>query len=329
MEKNLIDTYNEQVECCFINEMFSVRDNGSVLRHAINDKRLRQLDNKWTFGNVNKQSGYLQISSISIHRIVATAFHGNPPTKNHVVDHIDTNRQNNRPENLRWVTRLENLLLNPITVKKIELICGNIEAFLENPSKFKNSFNKTNFSWMGAVSFQEATACKNQLINWAKSETKSTKVESLSKWIYYRHLPKEITKTDEIEYYDSITKNAIQIGIKTATEFICCPDSDLSISLIDYSNNLKVGQVFSSNKYFKSIIEDYALTENEMQLFVVFNTTSEHSVKPWYLVQIFIENNLYVHKSLGSFFTKEGALKQLTIEQGFEWQGESSIDDYC
>ncbi|WP_294143305.1 HNH endonuclease signature motif containing protein [uncultured Sanguibacteroides sp.] len=33
----------------------------------------------------------------------------------YVVDHIDTNRQNNRIENLRWLTKLENVLLNPIS----------------------------------------------------------------------------------------------------------------------------------------------------------------------------------------------------------------------
>jgi len=33
-----------------------------------------------------------------------TAFHGAPPTNDHFVDHIDTNKQNNRPANLRWVT---------------------------------------------------------------------------------------------------------------------------------------------------------------------------------------------------------------------------------
>lgn len=46
----------------------------------------------------------MEIASVRVHRIVATAFHGNPPTKEYVVDHIDTNRQNNRPDTL---TRLK------------------------------------------------------------------------------------------------------------------------------------------------------------------------------------------------------------------------------
>lgn len=48
---------------------------------------------------------------------IATAFHGEPPSPQYVVDHIDTNCRNNRPENLRWLTRLENALMNPITRK--------------------------------------------------------------------------------------------------------------------------------------------------------------------------------------------------------------------
>ena len=66
------------------------------------------------------------ISKHKVHRIVATAFHGPQPTEHHVVDHIDTNRRNNRPENLRWVTRLENVLTNPITAKRVEYPYGEL-----------------------------------------------------------------------------------------------------------------------------------------------------------------------------------------------------------
>lgn len=44
-----------------------------------------------------------------IHRLVARAFLGEPPTDEHEINHKDANKQNNRPENLEWVTRQENL----------------------------------------------------------------------------------------------------------------------------------------------------------------------------------------------------------------------------
>ncbi len=34
------------------------------------------------------------------HRIVATAFHGEPPTKEHVVDHMDTNKRNEQDQKI-------------------------------------------------------------------------------------------------------------------------------------------------------------------------------------------------------------------------------------
>ena len=50
-----------------------------------------------------------------VHRLVAMAFIPNPEGKD-FIDHIDTNRKNNKVENLRWVTRTENRN-NPISVK--------------------------------------------------------------------------------------------------------------------------------------------------------------------------------------------------------------------
>lgn len=49
----------------------------------------------------------------SIYRAVAELFIPNPENKPYV-DHIDTNRQNNRVDNLRWVTSKENSN-NPLT----------------------------------------------------------------------------------------------------------------------------------------------------------------------------------------------------------------------
>lgn len=51
----------------------------------------------------------------TIHRLVALAFIPNPDNKPEI-DHINTNRIDNRVENLRWVTRKENGT-NPETIK--------------------------------------------------------------------------------------------------------------------------------------------------------------------------------------------------------------------
>jgi len=56
---------------------------------------------------------------------------------------------------------------------------------------------------------------------------------------------------------------------------------------------------------------------------------STEGVKPWALAKISYENGVFVHSSLGSFFSKEGAEKQFYLAQGLEWYGGDSIDDYC
>jgi hypothetical protein len=122
------------------------------MRCARPQRRRRPLDEIWTFGTLNRHSGYPELAGHVVHRIVATAFHGPCPSAEYVVDHIDTNRQNNRADNLRWVTRLDNILLNPITRTRIELEYGSLEAFFENPGA---SF-LPNMEWMRAVTKEQA-----------------------------------------------------------------------------------------------------------------------------------------------------------------------------
>lgn len=63
-----------------------------------------------------KPNGYLSIALSAggdggwyyLHRVVAKAFFGPPPTKNHEVNHINGCRNDNRACNLEWVTRTEN-----------------------------------------------------------------------------------------------------------------------------------------------------------------------------------------------------------------------------
>lgn len=327
---NPADDFSREIACIHKGEQYLVRDNGKVLRQPPLGKKPRVHDNKWTFGKPNAKTGYLEISSVRVHRIVATAFHGEPPTKEHVVDHIDTNRHNNRPQNLRWVTRLENVLLNPITAKRIATVCGSVEAFLADPSKFRDQFPEPNYSWMCSVGIEEANTSLQRMLSWAASEHLPTG-GGLGIWIYGRSLAyrAEEVKPEEI-ITTALTPNAAQRNWKTPSVFPLCPSEPTGEPMEAYSKKLMAGSVFCSNNTFSSLVSEYGFSEDRQTLYVLTESTEgDEAIKPWALAAITYENGLYIHATIGTYFTREGADKQFHLVRGLEWNGEDTIDDFC
>lgn len=326
-----IHNFNQEIDCVYKDERYSVRDNGAILRHPRNDKHLRPIDNQWTFGKPNDKTGYMTIASVVVHRIVATAFHGIPPTTEHIVDHIDTNRRNNRPENLRWVTRLENALSNPITLKRIKYICGSIESFLDDPSKLAQSSQKTSFKWMRNVTPEEARNCYNRMQNWAKSN-KTSSDGALGEWIFEQptqnNLPIETPQEEQEEecLIMSKTHGATQKDWQTPSEFPCCPQESTDTPIASYVEKLKIGAIFAINDIYKSIVLKFAADATMQTIYVMCESDN---MKPWSLAKITYENGMYIHANLGSFFSQEGAEKYFCLEQGLEWTGGDTFDDYC
>jgi hypothetical protein len=175
----MINDYNEIKECVYKNEHYSVRDNGAIMRHPREGKKVRKDDSFWTFGIKNWQTGYMHFGNISGHRvhiIVATAFLGAKDSNTYVVDHIDTNRSNNRIENLRWFTRLENALNNEITRNKIIYICGSIEAFIQDPSILRARIaGSPSLEWMRTVTPEEATIAFENIKQYWEEQAKYPK----------------------------------------------------------------------------------------------------------------------------------------------------------
>lgn len=174
----MINDYNEVRECVYKDEHYSVRDNGAIMRHLREGKKARRDDGIWTFGLKNPQNGYMMLGQHRVHIIVATAFLGARDSKVYVVDHIDTNRCNNRVENLRWFTRLENALNNEITRNKIIYICGSIEAFIENPSILRERLrlvNEPSLEWMRTVTKEEAALAYENLKRYWEEQAKNPK----------------------------------------------------------------------------------------------------------------------------------------------------------
>ena len=328
-----VDDYTREEECIYKDERYSARDNGAVWRHPREGKKPRPTDCLWTFGKPNDKTGYMEIGSARVHIIVATAFHGVRDTKIYVVDHVDTNRRNNRQENLRWLTRLENVLLNPISRKKIEWICGcSAEEFLANPEKYRDLILlDTGFGWMRTVTKEEGDQCLKNLLEWAASD-KQPSGGTMGEWIY-RPLSMGNSPAEEIpegpDYMLSLTPGAAQRGWRTPSEFPCTPQEVGDNPLAAYAANLKVGAVFSSNQYGASLVMDSGFSEDKQSLYVMTESSEgEAAVKRYALGTVTYEDGLFIHAG-HTFFTKEGAEKQLTLAQGLEWTGGDSIDDYC
>lgn len=333
-EVNVNDFINEK-ECLFEDERYSVRDNGAIFRHSREGKRNRKSDEQWTFGIENLENGYLHISSVRVHRIVATAFHGDPPDPKYVVDHIDTNRHNNRPENLRWLTRLENTLQNPVTRKKIEYLCGSIEAFLENPSMLNDRQLEPSYSWMRTVTKEEATNCKNRMAIWASQENKIYKARS-DRYIdidrvrasYEKSMFKPLNKFDAgfgREPGLDITKTMWSAAYMFAPNYFhLCPDSFKSDRLQEYFQNIKVGKDFASTEndenhpelsYSLKVID--SIIRQEKQLLVVF---CERTDKKFVIVgiELYNKNQWFIHYNLGAYSDLEIAQQRFVEAQKFE-----------
>ena len=108
MEHVDVNDFKSEVEVVYKGELYSVRDNGAIMRHAPVGAKARPKDNIWTFGKKDERTGYMLLVSCRIHIVVCMAFNGEMPQPNMVVDHIDTNRCNNRPENLTQLSLFEN-----------------------------------------------------------------------------------------------------------------------------------------------------------------------------------------------------------------------------
>ena len=359
---DLLLVFGETKECDYKERHYSVRDNGSIFRHPKEGSRTSKLDNIWTFGTKDERTGYMLYGGVRVHQVVATAFHGSPIDQNMVVDHLDTNRCNNRPENLRWVTRLENVLNNPITRRRIEMLCGSIENFLKDPSKLRESASEPNTKWMRTVSKEEAAKCLKNLSRWAEEDNvlvrpaQSKKSEGIGEWIYnssddgfgeswdkdwhkrdYRSdyqkqidTIEEENRRDYEEQYglkDSLTPGALQLNWKVQTEFPLCPQDPSDTPLQDYLSNLKEGQIFCHNDVYESPVLKAGINETGQKIAVL--CTTSNSVTNFALSEITFKDGKFIHENIRTFFTEDGAEKYYTLSLGREWPGADVMEDYC
>ena len=364
METPDINDFTEERVCEYKGRRYYVRDNGAVYRQCKEDGKIRKWDEEWTFGKFDPKTGYMLIGQERVHRIVCTAYHGEPVGDRNVVDHIDTNRCNNRPENLRWITKLENTILNPITRAKIEVRFGSVEAFLENPCLlYGHESEDPNFTWMRAVTKEEAQVALQHWKEWAAKplDERKPKGQGVGEWIHkdekatgvqkpnnrpryagpYNSWAEHKAAVEEMNrhYYeeqyglkDSLTPGAKQLDWKTPTEFLLCPREEQERTLQAYMDNLEEGKVFCRTQYGNggAVLKCGYNPADEAVYVLTYNKETEDQGfgKPWALCRITLHENDYVHENLGSFFDPLGGEKYFTKAMGEKWTGETPMDDY-
>lgn len=321
-----ISDFSLEKECIYEGERYSVRDNGAVFRHKPEGKRARPNDERWTFGKRNSANPYLHISGTRVHRIVATAFHGNPPDPKYVVDHIDTNCRNNRPENLRWLSRLENALKNPVTRKKIEYLCGSIEAFLDNPSILHELQTQPNFKWMRTVTPEEAQNCKMRMSIWANTEIRKSKPslstsqnESFEQRVYKPLQKWEVGLDGEPGLDFAETPWCATYMWRGNVEFPCCPQGYGHDPLDDYFLNIKTGAVFANLTFDLNNESDLKLTVADSLLLKERSSILVMTKWPdakWSIVgvQLHSRSNHFIHFILGTYSNKKEAIREFSTK---------------
>lgn len=305
MQNNLvtdIDDYKEERTCEFKGRKYSARDNGAVLRHAKEKGRSSRFDNIWTFGKKD-HNGYLAIAGVRVHLIIAEAF---LPKKEDgmVVDHIDTNRCNNRISNLRICTRLENILNNPITVGKIEHALGMpIEKVLKDISVLHNLNIPSNYTWMRRMNQTEAN-------------------QALAKW--QNMIRKPLSDSIEIKDY-SKTPKAVQRDWIPRGYFPLCPQEH-DASLITYKDNIHQNDCIFYHENHRYIALDSELSIDRSTLAV--KAHDANAIKQHILVLITYDKGWFIH-TCKRFFDENSLEKYFTIAIGKEWTGGGVFDDYC
>lgn len=253
---------------------------------------------------------------------------------------------------------MENTLNNPITRAKIELICGSVEAFLKNPNLLQgHESENTNFKWMRVVTPEEAERSLKCWNEWAAKpvDERMPKGKGTGEWLYEKEASEVETKPQRRFQYvgpynsyaehiaaveemnriehekqyglkDSLTPGAKQVEWKRQRNFLR--------HLRKFQRRL-FKTIFHGSQKAQYIAEISIPTlqfmlllcsEDQSHLAVL---TEISGVTNYALSEVTYENGYFIHKSIRTFFTEDGANKYYTYSLGKEWNGGDVMEDFC
>lgn len=99
-------------------EEFEVSETGAVRRVGVHVLNARWKKGRELTQTPSNHGAYMRVTlrvagkkrlTTGVHRLVAKAFIGPPPSERHQINHLDGNQANNHVGNLEWVTPKENM----------------------------------------------------------------------------------------------------------------------------------------------------------------------------------------------------------------------------
>lgn len=91
-------------------------------------------------------------------------------------------------------------------------------------------------------------------------------------------------------------------------------------------NNLVSNETFCKNQYYHSEVIKAELSLDKSHI-AVMTTTS--GVTNYALTEIRHEGGFFIHESIRTFFSEEGAEKYYTLSLGKDWTGGDVLEDFC
>lgn len=241
------------------------------------------------------------ISDIPVHRIVATAFHGEHPPDKSFVDHFDRNRQNNRPENLSWVSPLENALLNPNTLKAILDSYGSLENFFDNPKQPKSGKTDTNLGWMRPGTKDEMENIRRNMSEWVKKGRIPSGGE-IGEWIFKSTPKQHIQRPKPDDLIESLTPGAVQKNWTAQSEFPACPQEVFNDPIAEYAEQIEDDELFFQTTYYYTTVIQRTIIDNGEALLVMYEVfNKDRDNKRWGIMRITFENEKFIHEIIPNY----------------------------
>ena len=170
--------------------------------------------------------------------------------------------------------------------------------------------------------------CSNRLDNLLKSDwTAMEQRKSYAKQrVEIEAEPIRFNEEQSLAIKDSLTPGAKQVNWKVLTEFPLCPSFSSESPLEEYLGNLVQDKTFCQNNQYHSEIVKAELSLDRSHISVITTTSGATN---YALTEIRYENGFFIHKSIRTFFSKEGAEKYYTLSIGKEWTGGDVLEDFC